>query len=53
MRKNFVGWTAFYEPDQKFSPAKRYNIKAALLLADFFGGIGLFRSGDHRLIPGA
>jgi hypothetical protein len=22
MQKNFVGWTAYNEPDQKFSPAK-------------------------------
>jgi hypothetical protein len=40
MQKNFVGWTAFHEPSQQFSPAKHYNIKAALLLADFGGGIG-------------
>jgi hypothetical protein len=40
MQKNFVGWTAFNEPDQKFSPAKKYNIKAALLFGDFAGGLG-------------
>jgi hypothetical protein len=40
MQKNFVGWTAFNEPGEKFSPAKKYNIKAALLLLDFAGGLG-------------
>jgi hypothetical protein len=40
MQKNLVGWTAFNEPDQKFSPAKKYNIKAALLLDNFDGGPG-------------
>jgi hypothetical protein len=40
MQKNFVGWTAFNEPSQKFSPAKKYNVKGALLLADFTGGLG-------------
>jgi hypothetical protein len=40
MQKNFVGWTAFNEPGQNFSPAKKYNIKAALLTGDFAGGIG-------------
>jgi hypothetical protein len=40
MQKNFVGWTAFNEPGQKFSPAKKYNIKAALLIGDFAGGLG-------------
>jgi pimeloyl-ACP methyl ester carboxylesterase len=40
MQKNFVGWTAFNEPGQKSSPAKKYNIKAALLLSDFAGGLG-------------
>jgi hypothetical protein len=40
MQKNFIGWTAFNEPGQKFSLAKKYNIKAAILLADFAGGIG-------------
>jgi hypothetical protein len=34
MQKNFIGWTAYNEPDQKFSPAKKYNIKAAFLLGD-------------------
>jgi hypothetical protein len=29
--KNFTGWTAFNEPEQKFSPAKKYNIKAGIL----------------------
>jgi hypothetical protein len=40
MQKNFIGWTAFNELGQKFSPAKKYNIKAALLTADFTGGVG-------------
>jgi hypothetical protein len=40
MQKNFVGWTAYNEPGQKYSPAKKYNIKAALLTGDFAGGIG-------------
>jgi hypothetical protein len=38
MQKNFVGWTAYNEPDQKFTPAKKYNFKAALLLSDFSAG---------------
>jgi hypothetical protein len=46
MQKNFVGWTAFNEPDQKYSPAKKYNIKAALLLADFAGGLGYVSTPD-------
>jgi hypothetical protein len=40
MQKNFIGWTAFNEPGQKFSPAKKYNFKAAILVADFTGGVG-------------
>jgi hypothetical protein len=40
MQKNFVGWTAINEPDLKFSPAKKYNIKAALLLGSCVGGLG-------------
>jgi hypothetical protein len=40
MHKNFVGWTAYNEPGQKTSPAKKYNLKAAILLADFTAGIG-------------
>jgi hypothetical protein len=40
MHKNFVGWTDFIEPGQKFSPAKKYNIKAALLLDGSPGGVG-------------
>jgi hypothetical protein len=48
MQKNFVGWTAFNEPDQKFSSAKKYNIKAALLLADFAGGLGYCSDPDLR-----
>jgi hypothetical protein len=48
MRKNFAGWTAYNEPGQEFSPAKHYNIKAALLLADFAGGIGHVNGPDLR-----
>jgi pimeloyl-ACP methyl ester carboxylesterase len=48
MQKNFVGWTAFNEPDQKFTPAKKYNIKGAVLLGDFAGGIGYVSSPDLR-----
>lgn len=48
MQKNLVGWTAFHEPGQKFSPAKRYNIKAAILLADFAGGLGHVNGPDLR-----
>jgi hypothetical protein len=40
MQKNFVGWTDFIEADQKFSPAKNYNIKAAILLDGNPEGIG-------------
>jgi pimeloyl-ACP methyl ester carboxylesterase len=41
MLKNFVGWTAFNEPDQKFSPARKYNnFKAAILLGESTGGLG-------------
>jgi pimeloyl-ACP methyl ester carboxylesterase len=46
MQKNFVGWTAFNEPDQKFSPAKKYDIKAAILLGDFSGGVGYVSAPD-------
>jgi hypothetical protein len=46
MHKNYVGWTAYNEPDQKSFPAKRYNIKGALLLSDFAGGLG------HQDFPG-
>jgi hypothetical protein len=46
MQKNFVGWTAYNEPEQKISPAKNYNIKAALLLADFAGGLGYVSGPD-------
>jgi hypothetical protein len=46
MQKNFVGWTAFNEPGQKVSPAKNYNIKAAILLGDFAGGIGYWSNPD-------
>jgi hypothetical protein len=40
MQKNFVGWTDFNEPGHKFSPAKKYNLKAAISLSDFAGGLG-------------
>jgi hypothetical protein len=40
MQKNFVGWMAYNEPGQKFNPAKKYNIKGALLIDDFAGGSG-------------
>jgi hypothetical protein len=46
MQKNLVGWTAFNEPDQKFSPAKKYNIKAAILTGDFAGGLGYYSDPD-------
>jgi hypothetical protein len=46
MQKNFVGWTAYSEPGQKYSPAKKYNIKAALLTGDFAGGIGYISNPD-------
>jgi hypothetical protein len=46
MQKNLVGWTAFNEPGQKFSPAKKYNIKAALLTGDFAGGLGCYSDPD-------
>jgi hypothetical protein len=46
MQKNFVGWTAFNKPDQNFSPAKKYNIKAAILLSDFSAGLGYYSNPD-------
>jgi pimeloyl-ACP methyl ester carboxylesterase len=46
MQKNLEGWTAFNEPDQKFSPAKKYNFKGAILLADFAGGLGFVSDPD-------
>jgi hypothetical protein len=46
MQKNFIGWTAYNEPDQKYSPAKKYNIKAALLTGDFTGGLGYISNPD-------
>jgi hypothetical protein len=48
MQKNFVGWTAYNEPDQKFSPARKYNIKAAISLANFSGGLGYCSDPDLR-----
>jgi hypothetical protein len=50
MQKNLVGWTAFNEPDQKFSPAKKYNFKAAILLADFSGGLGFVGDPDLKAV---
>jgi hypothetical protein len=50
MQKNLVGWTAFNEPDQKFSPAKKYNIKAAILTGDFAGGLGYYSDLDLMAI---
>jgi pimeloyl-ACP methyl ester carboxylesterase len=50
MQKNFVGWTAYNEPDQKFTPAKKYNIKGAILLGDFAGGIGYVSDPDLQAI---
>jgi hypothetical protein len=38
--KNFTGWTAFNEPEQKFSSAKKYNVKAGILLGESTGGLG-------------
>jgi hypothetical protein len=46
MQKNFIGWTAYNEPGQKYSPAKKYNIKAALLTGDFTGGVGYSSAPD-------
>jgi pimeloyl-ACP methyl ester carboxylesterase len=46
MQKNCVGWTAYNEPGQKFSPDKKYNIKGAILLADFAGGFGYVDNPD-------
>jgi pimeloyl-ACP methyl ester carboxylesterase len=40
MHKNYVGWTAYNEPGQKFTPARKYNLKAAILLSEFTAGIG-------------
>jgi hypothetical protein len=40
MQKNFVGWTAYNEPSQKFTSAKKYNLKGALLISNFAGGLG-------------
>jgi hypothetical protein len=52
MQKNFVGWTAYNEPDQKFSPAKKYNIRAALLTGDFSAGLGYCSDPDLRSSTG-
>jgi hypothetical protein len=49
MHKNYVGWTAYNEPDQKFSPARKYNLKAAILLSDFTAGIGYCNIGYWNL----
>jgi hypothetical protein len=45
-RHKNVGWTAFNEPGLKFTPAKKYNIKGALLFADYTGGLGYVSSPD-------
>jgi hypothetical protein len=50
MQKNLVGWTAFNEPGQKVSPAKKYNVKGAILLADFVGGLGYVSDLDMKNI---
>jgi hypothetical protein len=50
MQKNFVGWTAYNEPDQKFTPAKKYNIKGAILLGDFAGGLGYVNNPSENLM---
>jgi hypothetical protein len=42
MHKNYVGWTAYNEPGQKFTPARKYNFKAAILLSDHSAGIGYY-----------
>ncbi|MGD9156068.1 MAG: hypothetical protein PVG90_11295 [Bacillota bacterium] len=52
MQKNFVGWTAFNEPGQKYSPAKKYNIKAGLLTGDFSAGLGYCSDPDLRSSTG-
>jgi hypothetical protein len=49
MQKNFVGWTAYNEPGQKFTPAKKYNFKAAILLSDFSAGIG-YRNNNNDIV---
>jgi hypothetical protein len=50
MQKNFVGWTAFNEPNQKFTPAKKYNFKGAILLGDFAGGLGYSSTLDLKKV---
>jgi pimeloyl-ACP methyl ester carboxylesterase len=40
MQKNFVGWTDAVESGSKIQPAKKYNIKAAILLDGIPGGVG-------------
>jgi hypothetical protein len=50
MQKNFVGWTDYNETGHKFSPAKKYNIKGALLLSDFAGGLGYVSDRDLKAV---
>lgn len=50
MQKNFVGWTAHNEPDAPYTPARGYNIKAGLPLADFAGGPGYLATTDWSSI---
>jgi hypothetical protein len=52
IQKNFVGWTAYNEPAQKFTPAKKYNIKAGLLTGDFTGGLGYCSDPDLKSSTG-
>jgi hypothetical protein len=52
MHKNYVGWTAFNEPSQKFSLAKKYNIKTALLFDDFVGGLGYVSDSSFKGVWG-
>jgi hypothetical protein len=53
MQKNFIGWAAYNEPDQKFSPAKKYNVKAAFLLGDAAAGVGYRFNPDDIYAEGA
>jgi hypothetical protein len=50
MQKNFVGFTAFNEPGHKFSSAKKYNIKAALLLCQAAAGLGYRSEPDLKQV---
>jgi pimeloyl-ACP methyl ester carboxylesterase len=42
MHKNYVGWTAYNEASHNFTPARKYNFKAAILLSDHSAGIGYY-----------